>query len=31
MTDFSKIKDYYAQFNEKNRLFSDNCVGTQCI
>ena len=24
MTDFLKIKNYYAEFNEKDRLFSDN-------
>ena len=24
MTDFSKIKDYYAEFNERDRLFNDN-------
>lgn len=24
MIDFSKAKDYYAYFNEKDRLFSDN-------
>ncbi len=24
MTDFKKIKDYYAEFNEKDRLYNDN-------